>query len=88
MGGFTRRDFLRAAGLGLAQAHGGAFRLFAQAGEHPLFEQVPPSASGISFCHVNGRSPEYFLPETTGAGCAFFDYDHDGWMDIYLVNSG
>lgn len=28
------------------------------------------------------------MPETTGAGCAFFDYDNDGWMDIYLVNSG
>ena len=23
-----------------------------------------------------------------GAGCAFLDYDNDGWMDIYLVNSG
>ena len=31
---------------------------------------------------------EYYLPETTGAGCAFLDYDNDGWMDIYLVNSG
>ena len=29
-----------------------------------------------------------YLPETTGAGCAFLDYDNDGWMDIYLVNSG
>src|SRR5207249_251499 len=38
--------------------------------------------------HVNGRSPGYYLPETTGAGCAFLDYDNDGWMDIYLVNSG
>jgi hypothetical protein len=28
------------------------------------------------------------LPETVGPGCAFFDYDNDGWMDIYLVNSG
>jgi len=28
------------------------------------------------------------LPETVGAGCAFVDYDNDGWMDIYLVNSG
>jgi len=28
------------------------------------------------------------LPETSGAGCAFFDFDNDGWMDIYLVNSG
>jgi len=31
---------------------------------------------------------EKYLPETTGAGCAFLDYDSDGWMDIYLVNSG
>jgi hypothetical protein len=88
MGRFTRRDFLRAAGFGFAGAHRGAFSFLAQAGEHPLFEQVPPSASGIAFRHTNGRSPEYFLPETTGAGCAFVDYDNDGWMDIYLVNSG
>jgi hypothetical protein len=53
-----------------------------------LFEIVPSSGSGISFTHVNGRSADYFLPETTGAGCAFLDYDNDGWMDIYLVNSG
>jgi hypothetical protein len=54
----------------------------------PLFEEVPSSKSGIIWHHVNGRSPEYYLPETTGAGCAFLDYDNDGWMDIYLVNSG
>ena len=53
-----------------------------------LFEEIGPASSGISWRHVNGRSPEYYLPETTGAGCAFFDYDNDGWMDIYLVNSG
>ena len=29
-----------------------------------------------------------YLPETVGGGCAFLDYDNDGWMDIYLVNSG
>jgi hypothetical protein len=29
-----------------------------------------------------------YMPETVGAGCAFIDYDNDGWMDIYLVNSG
>src|SRR6266702_4654090 len=54
----------------------------------PLFVEVPPAASGITWRHANGRSPEYYLPETTGAGCAFFDFDNDGWMDIYLVNSG
>ena len=51
------------------------------------FEQVPASVSGIEWKHVSGRSPEYYLPETAGAGCAFIDYDDDGWMDIYLVNS-
>lgn len=53
-----------------------------------LFEEVSAEKSGISWRHVNGRSPDYYLPETTGAGCAFLDYDSDGWMDIYLVNGG
>lgn len=33
-------------------------------------------------------SAQHYLPETMGPGCAFLDYDNDGWMDIYLVNSG
>jgi hypothetical protein len=33
-------------------------------------------------------SPERYLPETMGPGVAFFDYDNDGWMDIFMVNSG
>ena len=52
------------------------------------FEEVPASATGITWVHSNGRSPEMYLPETTGAGCGFLDFDNDGWMDIYLVNSG
>ena len=43
---------------------------------------------GITWVHNNAHSAERHLPETVGAGCAFFDYDNDGWMDIYLVNSG
>jgi enediyne biosynthesis protein E4 len=54
----------------------------------PAFEEIPASASGIQWRHYNGRSAEMYLPETVGAGCAFLDYDNDGWMDIYLVNSG
>jgi enediyne biosynthesis protein E4 len=54
----------------------------------PAFEEIAASASGISWAHVSGRSPMAHLPETVGAGCAFLDYDNDGWMDIYLVNSG
>src|SRR6266545_3531426 len=52
------------------------------------FEEVTAKASGITWVHNNAHSPERYLPETVGAGCAFFDYDNDGWMDIYLVNSG
>ena len=52
------------------------------------FEEVPARASGITWIHNNAHSNERHLPETVGAGCAFFDYDNDGWMDIYLVNSG
>jgi enediyne biosynthesis protein E4 len=52
------------------------------------FEEVAPKASGITWVHDNARSPERYLPETVGAGGVFFDYDNDGWMDIYLVNSG
>jgi hypothetical protein len=52
------------------------------------FEEIPPEKSGIHWVHTSGYSPEKYLPESSGAGCAFLDYDNDGWMDIYLVNSG
>jgi enediyne biosynthesis protein E4 len=92
MPGFTRRQFINAiaaSGATTWSRHNSNFvgsDLAASA--CPLFEQISPAASGISWRHVNGRSPEYYLPETTGAGCGFIDYDNDGWMDIYLVNSG
>ena len=44
--------------------------------------------AGIQFIHTNGASDEKYLPETMGAGGLFFDYDNDGHLDIYLVNSG
>jgi hypothetical protein len=54
----------------------------------PLFEEVPPSVSGITWVHDAGVSEEHYLAETLPPGCAFFDYDNDGWMDIFMVNSG
>jgi len=54
----------------------------------PLFEEVSPSVSGITWVHENAMSPDRHLPETLPPGCAFLDYDADGWMDIYLVNTG
>ena len=56
--------------------------------QNPIFREVPPAESGITFIHQNGRSEHRYLPETTGAGVAIFDYNNDGWMDILLVNSG
>jgi hypothetical protein len=54
----------------------------------PLFEEVPSDASGITWVHENAMSPDRYLPETMGPGVAFFDYDNDGWIDIFMVNSG
>ena len=53
-----------------------------------LFIEVPPTSSGIHWVHDNAMSPKRYLPETMGPGCAFLDFDNDGWMDMFLVNSG
>ena len=45
-------------------------------------------AANIRFQHINGASDHKYLPETMGAGCLFFDYNNDGHLDIYFVNSG
>jgi hypothetical protein len=42
--------------------------------------------AGIHFTHNNGAFGKKWLPETMGPGCAFIDYDNDGWPDILLVN--
>ena len=88
---FSRRRFLQL--LGAAGVGGGIWApsLFSAAGavaSTAAFEEISATASGIAWTHVSGRSPMAHLPETVGAGCAFVDYDNDGWMDIYLVNSG
>ena len=43
--------------------------------------------AGIHFKHNSGAFGKKYLPETLGTGCAFLDYDNDGWQDILLVNS-
>ena len=49
------------------------------------FRDITQTA-GISFIHNNGAFGKKYLPETLGPGCAFFDYDNDGYPDILLVN--
>ena len=44
------------------------------------------NAAGIQFRHNSGAYGGKLLPETLGSGCAFLDYDADGWQDILLIN--
>jgi hypothetical protein len=44
------------------------------------------ASAGIRFRHHSGAFGGKFLPETLGSGCAFLDYDADGWQDILFVN--
>ncbi len=54
-------------------------------GEPVTFVDMARSA-GITFLHDNAASPEKYLIETMGSGCAWIDHDQDGLMDLYLVN--
>jgi hypothetical protein len=56
-----------------------------QAQQHITFRDITAQA-GIRFIHNNGAFGKRYLPETMGPGCAFIDFDNDGWADILLVN--
>jgi hypothetical protein len=85
----SRRDFLQLLGLaGLSPLAGVRSLSPLAAAASPLFEEIAPSASGIAWKHDNAMSPNRYLPETMGPGVAFFDFDNDGWLDIFMVNSG
>ena len=52
------------------------------------FREVSPAQSGVVWVHDNTMSPQRYLPETEPPGVAIFDYNHDGWMDLFMINSG
>jgi hypothetical protein len=82
----NRRDFLWqcAAGAGLAAV---PLDVTGQTSPNPGFQLVDVTArAGLAFRHNNGAYGGKLLPETLGSGCAFLDYDADGWQDILLVN--
>jgi hypothetical protein len=62
-----------------------AVDLFAQKGIGFTLTDVT-APSGLQFRHNSGTFGGKLLPETMGSGCAFIDYDADGWPDILLVN--
>jgi enediyne biosynthesis protein E4 len=45
-------------------------------------------AAGLAFTYDNDFSPAHRFVETTGGGCAFFDYDNDGLLDIFAIQGG
>ena len=52
----------------------------------PLFVDVS-EPSGLDFEHHNGRDGDFYFIEMVGGGGAFFDFDNDGDLDIFLVQS-
>ncbi len=81
-----RRDFLSAtASAGLIAV---TFpRLLDAISVAPTFRFADITAqAGIQFQHNSGAYGGKLLPETLGSGCAFLDYDADGWQDILLIN--
>jgi hypothetical protein len=62
-----------------------ALCLAASAQAQIQFRDITAQA-GIHFTHNNGAFGKKWLPETMGPGCAFIDYDNDGYPDIVLIN--
>ena len=74
-----RRDFLL--GAAALPCHAGTF------GVQPGFHLTDVTQrAGVTYRHNTGAFGAKYLPETLGPGCAFLDYDNDGWQDILITN--
>jgi hypothetical protein len=70
----------------------GCRRPTAEPGEEPFsgppwFEDVTDRV-GLNFVHDAGPTGDYFMPQIMGSGCAVFDFDGDGRLDLYLLQNG
>ena len=57
------------------------------AAEGITFKDIAKTSGLGAFEHRAGSREKRYLPETIGSGVALFDYDNDGWLDVYLLNA-
>jgi hypothetical protein len=80
----SRREFVRS--ISRAAAVFTFDQLLAAAPLNVRFVNVAREAGLRSKTIFGGEKKNKYLLETTGCGVAFYDYDNDGWLDIFLVN--
>lgn len=83
--GISRRRLLGQLGA-FAAALATPWPCLARAAQEPVTFVDIAARAGITFRHDNAASPEKYLIETMGSGCAWIDYDQNGLLDLYLVN--
>lgn len=54
--------------------------------EQPFMQVEQAKSVGIDFVHETGASGKKLMPETMGSGCALFDYDGDGRLDMLFAD--
>ena len=86
----NRRQFLKYAATSLMVAEYGCSHTSKQLSSTPQPERIQltdiTQKAGIRFDAINGHSSHRYFIETMGSGCAFIDYDSDGWQDILLLS--